>query len=595
MEQNPKQPASPSPSSTTPQAPQRPIAVAFPSQQVTIINGKTVNAPKVAEPATNPTGGFYGDTSSTGKKPFLRRLKGKALPIAILAAIVLLGGSAAAFFGYYVPNKPENLWAKSMSNMGKGYDKLSSYAQNYSVSKGSKTTGSFSLTGDISASGNIETNSDGTNSELKANVSAGAVKADLDAISIVSSARYPDIYIKVSGLNTLGSLLNALNPQMSQTINSVNGQWYSIDHSLYEKYAGSTSQINFSKADIMEVVNAAAAPTKKYVFTDDQSKMAFVIKDTVGKEKQDGRNVYHYKIGVNKANLKAYNTELCEAVSKTKIYKSFSSSVGSTQALNDCKDTADIDNIKDSGSADVWVDTRTKLVHKIRFAEPGNTSNYFDVFQDYQGGNVIPFGLAISQKNGSNTFSANINVGLNMSNNNIDLKANFKNAGDSKILGTVSLKYAPSNTSVKIEKPSSAKDINGLLNSLGLGDLFNSFDTSSQSHASVQDKAKDTERKTDISALQGQIEAFFAQQGYYPSLAQLNSASFRNTYMKGLALEALKDPSGSATKLVAAPTANVYSYQTTPAGCDNVKIKCTGYTLTATLDTGGTYAKQSLN
>ena len=115
----------------------------------------------------------------------------------------------------------------------------------------------------------------------------------------------------------------------------------------------------------------------------------------------------------------------------------------------------------------------------------------------------------------------------------------------------------------------------------------------------IQQKARDTERKTDINALHGQLEAYQAQNGKYPFLASpggLNDATFRSTDMKGLDPAALADPKNTSSQiLVAAPATNNYAYAVTPAGCDNVATDCLNYTLTATLEGGGTYVKQSLN
>ena len=112
----------------------------------------------------------------------------------------------------------------------------------------------------------------------------------------------------------------------------------------------------------------------------------------------------------------------------------------------------------------------------------------------------------------------------------------------------------------------------------------------------IQQKARDTERKTDINALHGQLEAYQAQNGKYPTLANVNDATFRSTNMKGLDAAALQDPKGSAQTLVGTAAADVYSYAEAPAGCDNASGgDCTSYTLTATLEGGGTYVKQSLN
>lgn len=111
----------------------------------------------------------------------------------------------------------------------------------------------------------------------------------------------------------------------------------------------------------------------------------------------------------------------------------------------------------------------------------------------------------------------------------------------------------------------------------------------------IQQKARNTERQTDIKAIHGQVEAYYAQNGRYPTLANLNDSTWRAANMKGLDAEALKDPKGSAQTLVDTAGANAYSYAVTPSGCDNSTTDCTGYTLTATYEGGGTFAKSNLN
>lgn len=111
----------------------------------------------------------------------------------------------------------------------------------------------------------------------------------------------------------------------------------------------------------------------------------------------------------------------------------------------------------------------------------------------------------------------------------------------------------------------------------------------------IQEKARDTKRKTDVNALQGQIEAYQAQNGKYPTLANINDSTFRAANMKGLDPAALQDPKGSSQALCGSTTANCYTYAATPSGCDNSTTDCTAYTLTATLEAGGTFSKQNLN
>lgn len=119
----------------------------------------------------------------------------------------------------------------------------------------------------------------------------------------------------------------------------------------------------------------------------------------------------------------------------------------------------------------------------------------------------------------------------------------------------------------------------------------------------IQQKARNTERETDIKAIHGQVEAYYAQNGKYPTLANLNDSTWRGTNMKGLDQEALKDPKNAATdgtqyQLGSSAAANKYSYAVTASdgtACDNSAKDCAQYTLTATNEGGGTFTKTNLN
>lgn len=115
----------------------------------------------------------------------------------------------------------------------------------------------------------------------------------------------------------------------------------------------------------------------------------------------------------------------------------------------------------------------------------------------------------------------------------------------------------------------------------------------------VQKKGRDADRKSDINSMYGQVEVYFAENGKYPTLANMNDGSsggFREVSMKGLSDDALTDPKGSGPTLVDAAAANSYAYIVTPSGCDNgAGGDCLGFTLTATLESGGTFDKNGSN
>ena len=102
----------------------------------------------------------------------------------------------------------------------------------------------------------------------------------------------------------------------------------------------------------------------------------------------------------------------------------------------------------------------------------------------------------------------------------------------------------------------------------------------------VQQKARDSERKTDINAIAGQLEAVYAQTGVYPTLTEVNDATWRTNNEFRIDLKAFADPSNATSQsLVATVTTGRYSYEPTPNGC--ASGACTGYTLTSDLEQSG--------
>ena len=114
----------------------------------------------------------------------------------------------------------------------------------------------------------------------------------------------------------------------------------------------------------------------------------------------------------------------------------------------------------------------------------------------------------------------------------------------------------------------------------------------------IQQKARDTKRKTDLGALQSTLENYYGSNNTYPTLADINSSTWRTANLKGFDANALQDPKGNAQTVAATASATQYGYAVTPSGCDDTAgaaNPCTNYTLTANLESGGTFTKQSNN
>ncbi|HSX35344.1 MAG TPA: hypothetical protein VLH84_00245 [Patescibacteria group bacterium] len=127
-------------------------------------------------------------------------------------------------------------------------------------------------------------------------------------------------------------------------------------------------------------------------------------------------------------------------------------------------------------------------------------------------------------------------------------------------------------------------------------------------YSGVRAKDRNTGRQNSVDSLQSKLEEYYAQNSAYPTLAQLNTPSWRTQNLRTLSKNALHDPRWNASNKtctesgqpVAAtqPAANCYSYQVTAAdgsACDNLKAMCAHYTLTTLLEGGDRYVKTSLN
>ena len=106
----------------------------------------------------------------------------------------------------------------------------------------------------------------------------------------------------------------------------------------------------------------------------------------------------------------------------------------------------------------------------------------------------------------------------------------------------------------------------------------------------IQRKARDTERETDIKALHSQVEAYYAQNGGYPALSDINI-----TTLKGLDAGALLAPASATPIDSTASTISKYSYVPTPSTCTTAAKDCTSYVLSSLLESGSSFTKNSLN
>jgi len=119
----------------------------------------------------------------------------------------------------------------------------------------------------------------------------------------------------------------------------------------------------------------------------------------------------------------------------------------------------------------------------------------------------------------------------------------------------------------------------------------------------IQQKARDSQRQTDINALDSHVEAYYAQTGNYPTGAQLNDDTWRAANMKGLSADALTAPGKTTKPAAGTSTKDVYQYAPTHddgTACSSADVNtddtaCSKFTLSAALEGNSTPFTKSSN
>lgn len=120
--------------------------------------------------------------------------------------------------------------------------------------------------------------------------------------------------------------------------------------------------------------------------------------------------------------------------------------------------------------------------------------------------------------------------------------------------------------------------------------------------AGVQQRARDTERQTDVTALATQLEVYYNDNGTYPAFSQIDTAAEAEAAFPGIDAGALEAP-GQAFSLqgTVSTNQNQYGYVASPVDClGTAASPCTGFVLSYTKESLGSgetnpITKNSLN
>lgn len=423
----------------------------------------TSPAPPVDAPLepTVVAGAITPEPPQAPKKSGLGKNKKKLLFGGLLVALLLLGGTAGAM--YMSSNNPDKLWSKALTNTSKGYEKLVTYNKDQAEKfKGGTVKGNFKLDGSgVVVDGNLDSKYNGDNSSSKVDVGLAGTRFGAEVLTTVpSGSKNPDIYVKVTGIKGIDALLGPNGGGIGTALSAYDNQWLVIDHTLLDQLEKSATKTesnpgiaNLSQQDITAIAEAVGRVNKEYIFTDESSKAVLTVKENVGKETVDGRSVYHYKVGYSKENLKKYATAMKDELNKTKAKE-----YGVDNNLNDL--LTSIDKLDSNGQADVWVDTKTKLIRTVRITDGNNSANVLEVSLPYNGGDEYPFKVAFESKEAKDPGTLQVTATLNTKTNETKLGASVDAKDNNQpVKFKIDATLTPSNDDVQVQKPANAKSL----------------------------------------------------------------------------------------------------------------------------------------
>lgn len=376
-----------------------------------------------------------------------KKKKAWLLPAAAIAAVAVLAG---AFFGFkQYTSSPNYVWNKSLNNTAAGYealsDKLSSFdAETY---KAADTSGKMSLEVEgLKGSGELKIASGEKNAEGSFDLSVDfeadggnsiSLKAGVDFKAVDKGAEYPDMYVKARGLDKLESLATSIGASpadIKAIVDQYNEKWFVLEGSyIEEQVKGLESMLSSSASaassaptpeDLTQFLQKLSGANKEYLFTSNKDKAVLEQKEYVGKETKNGQETYHYKAGINKANLKSYGKGLEKAFVESNLGKwAAEQSSQSASELFDYEAYAKaVDDIKDDVTFDVWINSKDKLVQTIRFYTDDDKKSYGEISLPYKGGDEVPFQVNIHD---ATTNTSDTDVVLKFTLNTKTNKANF--------------------------------------------------------------------------------------------------------------------------------------------------------------------------
>ncbi|HEU4914052.1 MAG TPA: hypothetical protein VFT16_01410 [Candidatus Saccharimonadales bacterium] len=422
------------------------------------------------------------------------------------AATLLVLASGGYIFGYYIPHQPDSILKTALKNTSAGYDHLVDYVTDEAVAKdfeNTKMTGSYKVAGPgLSTDGAMSAHTDGSNMSFSGDIGLATTRLMVEGITKdAANSASPDLYLKAGGIKGLGAMYGL--PELD----TLDNQWIVIDHTLFDTFARQAEQaqglgvkdkavIPPKREDMLEAAAVLGVQADKYLFSSDADTAVVRMDRFVGSEVVDGKQTNHYKVAINKDHLKAFVKDLGAQLDKTGLseWSKQAYDMPLSEMLNIKDAQSSVDGVKASDRYDLWVNTKTMLIHKMRFADRRDAAhNYMEFGFNYGGGDEKPFFMTVADNKdgveGKGTFGLSINTKTNVIKFGVDgTDRPVDGSGQTDI--TLDVTFEPSNDKVNTTVPAEAISLSEALDRVGLTGYL---DALSQSLSQLEDLGADPE------------------------------------------------------------------------------------------------------
>lgn len=315
-------------------------------------------APQVFGPATpvdtqNIQPGLMPQSFSQTSTP-KRGGKLKFVLIVLLGIVLLGGGSAAAYFGMVVPNKPENILKAAFKN----------------------TANQKNVTAKATAEGKADSIAYKSTITTKANRDKKSIGLEasvtVSGFTFTGEARYVDktAYVKVGDLSNITDIISAAaglsaseaNQQYATMINDISkkvaNQWYEVDSTLLKE----------ANADCVLESDFSINDADYKLLADEYAKNPFVTIDSSAGDTVDGKSATKFQLTLDEKKASAFGP----TIEKTSLFKKLTEcdKSASSSTSNSSLDKDVSSTIKDATgdgktSFTLWVDKKTKTISRV--------------------------------------------------------------------------------------------------------------------------------------------------------------------------------------------------------------------------------------